>query len=439
MSIIEKITNYLQKEIWQIDLERVKGPGKFGIRFMRTLIIAWRGFKEDQCQLKASALTLYTLLSIVPVIALFFGIAKGFGLEKRLEQEIKTDMSYNQEIIDYVFEFANSMLENTKGGLIAGLGVLILLWTVMKVIGNIEGALNDIWEIKKARTLIRKFTDYMAIVLVAPILIILSSSITVFISTQMSSVADGSSAVLNIGPVIYFIIQLIPFFISVLLFTGLYMILPNTRVNFMSAFYGALVAAVAVNLVESLYMSFQIGVSRYNAIYGGFAALPLFLAFVQTNWVLLLLGAELSFAHQNQGKYEFELESKNISTKSRFTLSLAVVRSVVSNFEVGKVSWASQLSDQLQIPSKLIRTILHDLVEASILVEIKDENEDNTFQPAIDLNKLDVNFVRTHLNNKGINEIAIDKNESLQRIESLVSEWEGELSKLKSNQLIRDI
>lgn len=439
MSLIDKATNYLQREIWQIDLDKVIGPKKIGIRFIRSTIIAWRGFKEDQCQLKASALTLYTLLSIVPVIALFFGIAKGFGLEKRLEEEIKSDMSYNREIINYVFQFANSMLENTKGGLIAGLGVLILLWTVMKVIGNIEGALNDIWEIKKARSIIRKFTDYMAIVLVAPMLIILSSSITVFISTQMNSVVDGSSEVLDIGPVVYFIIQIIPFFISVLLYTGLYMILPNTRVNFISAFYGAIVAAIAVNVVESMYVSFQIGVSRYNAIYGGFAALPLFLVFVQTNWLLLLLGAELSYAYQNQGKYEFELESKNISIRSRFSLSLAVVRSVVINFKEGRVSESTQLSDQLQIPSRLIRTILNDLVSAGVLVEVKDEIIDNTFQPAIDLDKLDVNFVRTQLNSKGINEMSIDKNESIQKIETLVIEWEQELSKLKSNQLIRDI
>ena len=187
MMRISEIKSFLQREIWYIHLDKVGGIRHFFIKFMRALIIALRDFKKDNCQLKASALTFYTLLSVVPVIAMLFGIAKGFGFEKSLESEFKSDLSYNEEVINVVFEFANSMLENTKGGVIAGLGVALLFWAVMKVLGNIEAAFNDIWEVKSSRGWVRKFSDYLSIMLVAPILILLSSSITVFISTQVVS------------------------------------------------------------------------------------------------------------------------------------------------------------------------------------------------------------------------------------------------------------
>ncbi|MEQ8324377.1 MAG: YihY/virulence factor BrkB family protein [Vicingaceae bacterium] len=441
MKVIARIRTFIEREIWLIDLNKVKGPRKMGIRLIRSLFIALRDFKRDNCQLKASALTFYTLLSIVPVIAMLFGIAKGFGLEKKLEAEIGSDISYNQEVLQYVFELANNMLENTRGGVIAGIGVALLFWSVMKLLGNIEEAFNDIWEIKSSRSLVRKFSDYLSIVLVAPVLTILSGSATVFISTQLSSAANSIEILGFFGPIIYYFLSILPLFITTLLFAAIYMILPNTKVNFGSALFGAFIAAIIFSMAEWVYLSFQIGVSKYNAIYGGFAALPLFLIFVQTLWLILLLGAELSFGFQNQGKYEFEMEASDISNSFRFLLSVIIVKGLVKKFKSGETAPStSELSEGLQIPAKLIRKIIFELVEAKIISELNlGEKEESRYQPAIDIAMLDVDFIRRQLNDKGLNELPIERNEEFLRIESAITDLQIAMKKSPSNKLISDL
>jgi len=441
MKKVDKIRSYLEREIWQLDLNKVRGIRYFLIKLIRSFIIAWRDFKKDNCQLKASALTLYTLLSIVPVIAMFFGIAKGFGFEKKLEVQLKSDLSYNQEIISYVFEFANSMLENTKGGLIAGFGIVLLFWSVMKVLGNIEAALNDIWEVKTARSWVRKFTDYMAIMLVAPILIIISSSSSIFISDSFQSATKSFELLEYIGPVVYFGLEILPVILTVLLFAMLYIILPNTKIKIQAAFFGALFGAAFFLLVEWIYLTFQVGVSRFNPIYGGFAALPLFLTWVQTNWLVVLLGAELSFAFQNQGKYEFEVESLEISHSYHFILSIAVVHSLIQKFKEGEEGpTASAVSVGLQMPAKLVRRILNDLVESQVILEVNiDNSEEVRYVPAIDIAKLDLNFVLRKLNDHGINEIPVEKNEYMVKIEHAVKVAQSQIASSDYNLLIKDL
>ena len=440
MMMIERIRTFINEGIWQVDLARMKGPRKIIFRLLRSLVIAVRDFKQDNCQLKASALTFYTLLSIVPVIALLFGIAKGFGLEKKLQAQIMTDNPYNQEILNYVFNFANNMLENTKGGVIAGLGVVILLWSVMKLIGNIEESFNDIWELKNSRTLIRKFSDYMSILLVAPILVILSGSVTVFISTVVTSAAESFEILGIFGPLIYVLLNLLPLMFATLLFSALYMILPNTTVNWSAALFGGFIAAVAFSLVEWVYLTFQIGVSKYNAIYGGFAALPLFLVFVQTNWLIVLLGSELSFGFQNQGKYEFELESSQISNSFRFILSLVVLKGLVRAFQKGDMApTATELSEGMQLPAKLIRKILYELIDAKVISEVLSGEGENRYQPAVDIARLDVDFVRKHLNDSGLNDLPIEKNEEFNRIEEAVNQLQVAVNSSPSNKLITEL
>ena len=227
----------------------------------------------------------------------------------------------------------------------------------------------------------------------------------------------------------------------VFLFTGIYMILPNTKVNFSAGFFGAIIAATAFMGVEWIYLNFQVGVSKYNAIYGGFAALPLFLIWTQTNWLIVMLGSELSFGFQNQGKYEFEVEANEISNSFRFLLSLVVVKGLVKQFEKGEIApTASELSEGLQIPAKLIRKILHELAVARIISEVSDDQKvESRYQPSIDLSRLDVDFVRRRLNDKGINEIPIEKNEEYARIESAVEQLQLAVKNSGSNILLKDI
>ena len=439
MTQFNRINDFFRTEVWRADFENLSKLQRGLYRSIRSFLMALRNFSKDQCPLKASALTFYTLLSVVPVIAMLFGIAKGFGLEKRLEAEFNSDLSYNQEALTYILNLANTMLENTQGGLVAGLGVAILFWSVMKVLGNIEEAFNDIWNVTQARSWTRKFSDYMSIMLLAPILIILSSSITVFISSQVESAAKSIEILGYFGPVIYIALRFIPILLTVALFSVVYLIMPNTRVSFSAALFGALFGAAIFMLVQWAYLTFQVGVSNYNAIYGGFAALPLFLVWVQTNWLVVLLGAELCVAFQNQSRFCYGPESTELSHSYRLILALAEVRCIAQRFNDGKTGpTALEISEEMQTPIARVSATLDELVDCRVISEtVGGATDEIRYLPAIDLAKLDVDFVVRRLEERGSKEIT--RNEALRKIETAMARIREEFAKSDQNLLIRDL
>ncbi len=441
LSKLKQGIQFVKSDIWKIRINDQPKNSKVLIRNLRIILLAFRGFDEDKCQLRASALTFYSLLSIVPVVAMIFGIAKGFGFEQMLEVQLQETMSGNPEIIEKILKFANSMLENTKGGLIAGVGVVILFWSVMKVLGNIENSFNDIWEIKRSRAIVRKFTDYLTIMLLAPILMILSGSVTVFITTQISNITESISLLGYFSPIIEFLIKLIPYSLVWLLLTFIYIVMPNTKVDFKSAFFAGIIAGTGFQLTEWIYINGQIGVGKYNAIYGSFAALPLFLGWLQISWLIVLFGAELSFAHQNVDRYELEIDSSDMSYSQKRILSLFVTHLVVKKFLKGEMALtANDISDKLKIPIRIVRQILFDLQQVHIVSEIKtDDPKIVTYQPAISVNLISVKYVVEALEAKGMIELPAIENNELQAIQEIMDDFQGEIADSKSNKLLMDI
>jgi len=240
--------------------------------------------------------------------------------------------SGQEEVLTTVISFANSLLANTKGGLLAGVGIMVLFWAVIKVLGNIEYSFNDIWGIKEGRTLGRKFSDYLSVMLLCPILMILASSVTVFITTQITLITAKVALLGMFSSIIFFVLKLLPYCLIWVLFTFLYIFMPNTKINFKSGILAGIIAGTLYQLVQWGYIVFQVGAAKYNAIYGSFAALPLFLIWLQLSWLIVLFGAELSFAHQNVDTYEFEPDSLNISDHFKKLLSLQTCHVLVKNF-----------------------------------------------------------------------------------------------------------
>ena len=402
--MLKKITNLLKLDIWEINEKNLPKSLRRLLNFARIVSLAIRGFVEDKVQLKASALTFYSMLSIVPIIALAFGIAKGFGLEQTLQQQILegSKSSQNEEVIKWVMNFANSMLENTKGGVVAGVGVVVLLWSVMSILGNIEASFNDIWEVKKSRNLLRKFTDYMAIMIVAPILLIASSSITVFISSTVTTIAENVEVLSFMSRFTEFLLKLSPYLIIWLIFFLLYLIMPNTKVSWKAALTAGIIAGSFFQIFEWVYINFQIGVGRYNAIYGSFAALPLFLIWLQTSWNLVLLGCEISFASQNYHRFAFEGSINNMSIDFRKKLSMLVLKQINSDFEAGNVSTKTALSQKFEFPGRLMNKIFEDLLLAKLIVEV-DVEEEEGFHPAKSLEHYTVHQFLEDFDKAGVN------------------------------------
>ena len=305
--LISNFLSFIRGDIWRMRLDDLPFGKSFLIRQLRIIILAIRGYDEDRCLLRASSLTFYTLLSIVPVAAMFFGVAKGFGFERRLQEELFNRFPGQEEVLNQVISFSNSLLEQTRGGLIAGIGMLVLFWSVLKVLGHIEMALNDIWGLKESRSWGRKFSDYLSSMLIRPNLVLMSGSATVFITTQVTQITQKVELLGVISPLISFLLKFSPYVLIWALFTILYIIMPNTKVNFKAGLLGGVVAGTFYQIAQGAYISFQIGAAKYNAIYGSFAALPLFLMWLQISWWIVLFGAELSFANQNVDTYELSL------------------------------------------------------------------------------------------------------------------------------------
>jgi len=439
--MISKIIRFLKTDIWRIRSKDISRSKSFLIKQLRIVLLALRGFDEDKCQLRASALTFYSLLSIVPVAAMAFGIAKGFGLEKLLERQLLEKLPGQEEILLNIVNFARSLLNNTKGGVVAGIGVVVLFWTVIKVLGNIERSFNDIWGIKTQRVLGRRFSDYLSVVLICTFLFIMSSSATVFITTQIVMLTEKFSFLGVFSSMIFFVLKLLPYCMVWILFTFIYIFMPNTKVNFTSGLLAGIVAGSIYEIVQWAYIAFQVGVARYNAIYGSFAALPLFLVWLQLSWLIVLFGAEISFAHQNVDLYEFEPDSLRVSFSFKKLLSLRIAHLLVTNFTEGKKPLTeSQISQDLEIPIRLVRQILYELVECGIVCEVKTpEYKKSAYQPARNIDSLTITYIINALEKRGLDNIPVVQTQELKVLSDSLITFGHLIEKSAHNKLLKDI
>lgn len=439
--VTSNIINFLRADIWRITLNNLPWKKSFFIKQLRIILLAIRGFGEDKCVLQASALTFYSLLSIVPVAAMALGIARGFGFEKVLQKQLLDKFPGQEEVVAQIITFAHSLLENTKGGMIAGIGVLILFLIVIRVLGQIEASFNDIWEIKESRTLGRKFSDYLSIMLICPFFVIISGSITVFITTQVRLITEKIALLGMFSFFIFFIIKFLPYILIWTLFTIIYILMPHTRVNVRSGLPGGIIAGTIYQLVQKGYIYFQVKIAQHNAIYGSFAALPLFLIWLQLSWLIVLLGAEISFAHQNVDTYEFEPDCPLISPFFKKLLSLQIAHLLIKNFAQGKKALtADQISHTLQIPVRLVRQILYELVESGNFSDTSaDEYRDVAYQPARDINVLTVNYILNSLEHRGVDNIPVARTEELMALTKTLQSFKDLIEKSPANKLLKDI
>ena len=439
--MIARLKTFIQEDVWRIrakDLPRLKA---LGLRSLRILLASFNAFQEHRCQLRASALTFFSLLSIVPIVAMAFGIAKGFEFEKVLQEKILERFTGQEEVLLEVFGFANSLLENTKGGLIAGVGVILLFWTIIKVLGNIENSFNDIWSVKQDRPMARKITDYLSVMLVAPVLLVLSGSATVFITTQLAAITEKIDVLGILGPVVVLFLEITPFVTMWVLFSFLYLFMPNRPVEKKSGLVAGVIAGTVYVIVQLVYVKFQVGVAKYNAIYGSFAALPLFLTWLQLSWLIVLAGAEISCIHQNADALEYGPDARRASNHFRRLVALRIVNHMSRNFAAGEVPLtAKAVSESLEIPRGLTAELLEDLRASGVLLEAARQGRDEAaYVPARDTDQLTVSFVMDALDRRGTEFIPVARTEELERISQSLEAFGEAIEKSPANLRLKDI
>ncbi|MFO7755041.1 MAG: YhjD/YihY/BrkB family envelope integrity protein [Bacteroidales bacterium] len=438
--IKEKI-KYLTEDIWRIPLAELPRRKSFLIREIRILVLAFKGFREDKAQLRASALTFNTLLSIIPMVAIAFGIAQSFGFKERMEVEIRKALLGHEDVMNWILQITENFLESSSGGFIAGVGLLILVWSVMQVLNHIEKSFNHIWQIKKARPWVRKFADYLSLMIIGPLFLVVSGSVTVYLNTKMIDISDQTMVLNTIKPALMFILKFTPYIIMWLVLTMLYMVMPNTRVKFKSAFVAGVIAGTLFQLIQMIYINSQIGVSKYSAIYGSFAAFPLFLIWLQISWLIVLMGAEISFANQNINRYELEFESLKVNAYQKRILTLIIINIIVKRFIAGETPVpATEISKKIKIPVRLARDILYNLTAAGLLTEINiDSPRDRLYQPAMDPGKMSLLYVLSRIEKSGGENIPVKDTAEYRKFNSIISDFGKKLKESDLDLLISEI
>ncbi len=436
--MVSRIIDFVTRDIWRIRLKNYSPAQSFLIKQLRVIILAIRGYAEDKCKFRASALTFFSILSVVPVVAMFFGIAKGFGQLEKVKAQILERFAGQEQVGEYIVQFANSLLENTKGGAVAGIAIVFLFWTIIKVLGNIENSFNDIWGVKKSRHFGRKFSDYLSMMLVCPVLLVVSSSLTVAISSQIKEIPFVQA----IGPVVAVLLWILPYCTLWIVFSFVFIFMPNTKVRFSSGVLAGVVTGTTFQFVQWGFFGFIITLTSHNKVYGSFASLPLFFIWFQISWLIVLFGAELAFAHQNVDTYEFEQDCLSVSYSYKRLLTLLIVQKVVKNFCQAKEPLnASDISRTLEIPIRLVRQILFELVEAGVLSEIKTHEKGDVlyYHPARDAEVISVKFVIDALEGKGNTVIPVIKSPELKTLSGCIAGIDESIQNSSANVLLKNI
>lgn len=409
---IHWIWRFLTHDIWSYTNEDVRGVYRWLMNVFKALFLSIRFFVTDHIMEKASALTYYTLLAIVPTVALLVGLANGFGLQNLIHSSLDGMLPGQPEVVDYIMQFATRYLDHTKSGVVMGIGIVMLLYVIYSLIGNVEMVLNRIWQQKTGRTTLRKITDYLSIMILVPTFLLISSGVQIFLKTYFTTgIYDH-----ELSKMLLRSLQWTPYILAILALTFVYIVIPHAKVRFKNAFVAACIAGSAYMFFQGLFISGQIWVSKYNAIYGSFAALPLLLIWIQMAWVICLYGAELSYASQNIQNFNFEKDTENISRQYRDFLSVLMAAAVYRQFgQQQPAPTTEEICRQLHMPSKLAGSIISELAEQGIIRETFDnlrKSDQHTWIPGRDISTYSVASLIEEISTSGITDFKYEYTKS---------------------------
>ena len=395
----KRVKTFLTKDIWSFELYQ-KGPLRSAIgNTVKAIVIAIRTFIDDKVMTRAAALTYSTLFAIVPILALIFAIARGFGFENIVTSLLRNGLIGQNDNVDTVMKFIDQYMQYVSSGAFIGIGLLFLLFSVYSLADGIEGNLNAIWHVKKARGMGRKITDYFSLLLLIPIGIICLSGLSVLASSILKSMQGFQL----LGGFVKFLINAIPYIVAGLILTGFYMFMPNTKVKFKYAIIPGIIAGCLFQALQNRYFQGQFSLSSYNAIYGGFAALPLFLLWCNISWAIVLFGCELAYVSQNNDNFNYFKEPDKISRRHEDFYSLMVMALICKRFNRKQPALTmKEIVSELQIPHRYVITSLDILTDSGLLETVMQGDErEPAYVPSTDTQSLTVVSVLSAINSSG--------------------------------------
>ena len=407
------LVRFLRHDLWHVQRHNTTALAYCCCSLLKKLLLAVEFFTTRRVIDMAAALTYSTLLALVPILAVVFGVARGFGYNKYIEVWFRELLGSQPQAADAIINFVNSYLVHTKSGVLLGVGLVLMLYTVLMLTLNVEKTFNTIWQVKHRRSLYRAVTDYLAMLLV-PVVIVLVSGL---------SIAGA---------------RLLPYVLMAVVFMAMYMCVPNTKVRLQVVIVPGILAGVGMQALQLFYIHAQVLLSSYNAIYGSFAALPLFMLWVQLSWTICLFGVQLCYTNQNMDELSFRLQVADISPRYRRLLAIILMSRVCQQFADGKRPYtALDLRRLTNIPIRITQDLLYMLVRAGLLSENSADGKDQepTYQPAMTLQKLTVGAMVERLDSMGGWHLDIDLHEQLAQVEwkqylALREQYLAELRKL---------
>jgi membrane protein len=366
--MIRKIIDFLTQGVWQKDATDLSGRVWWAVRQLRVILFTARGFGRHDTAIRSAALSFFTVMSLVPVLALVFVIFKGFGMEVAFNEYLYDLLPSYKPLVDQIVVFIGNLLVRTRGGVMAVSAFFLLIWAVIQVFGSVEGAFNNIWEVKRSRSFTRRFSAYMALIIIVPILLLAANSLFVGIRSQVEMFTGSLGAEVLFGVAGVALV--------ILMFSLVYFVLPNTEVRYINALKAGVVAGLGFSLFQVIYVWIQGNLSAYNAIYGTFAAIPLFLLWLQISWQILLFGGELSFAMQNIHDFVAEREAQNVSYDNRCKIMIAAMVIIIRNYlsgEDGGLSTAERIAAEIGVPVRTIRDVANELEDDGMVLFVQSD------------------------------------------------------------------
>lgn len=385
--------------IWSINEQKLTPLRRRGLHLLKRISLAAECMFKDNIMSFASALTYNTMLAAVPVLAIVFAISRGFGFDSFVEERLRQSLDLSPEVADTLMDFVNSYLQHTRGGVFIGVGLVFLLYSLLSLTTNIETAFNTIWHVRNSRNIYRKITDYLSVFLLLPFAIIILSGFNIFLISFRGFLPDYQI----VNSTLARLFELSPVLLMSIAFTLLYKYMPNTQVRFKHTLWPGVMAGTLFMVTEYLYVHYQIKLSSYNAIYGSFAALPLFMLWLQISWSICLLGGLLCYANQSLENYAIERVSYDLSRRCRDTICLLLMSRICKRFASGSVPYTERsLAQEIHLPETLVRILLSELVNMQLLVETRSETSSIThYLPAIDISRLSIKKVLKHIDRYG--------------------------------------
>ncbi len=432
----KQIFQFIRYDIWRITGQELSRTRRVFYSIIKTIFLAIKGFGTNRLGIRASALTYSISFAIVPLFAVIFAIARGFGIESNIQNALQSTFAAQADLIPVIMDFIKKYLDTMSGGIFIGIGFIIVVYSVYNLFAQIERALNSIWQVEKSRSFIRQFTMYFSGLFIFPLLMAVSSGLTIYINNFLKQ-----TFLFEIfTPVAQFGLTILPYLTSGMVFTLIYLVIPNTRVRFVNALIAGMTTGVFFQLFQVLYINGQINLTRYNAVYGGFAAIPLLLLWINISSLIFLIGAEISYVSQNLQHFDYRIEAENINNRYKRFLTLFVVYLIVKQFENNEPPINEQkIVSEHKLPIHLLNQILGDLSRAGIIVGIEGKKGDFSYIPAVDIAQLSIGMVDNKLDAEGSEFFIEANNEEMEKFWNKISEIDQVSGETFDKALIKDL